>query len=106
MKLVLRLLVAAGLLVDAYVHLHLADQYDAVKTSSLSQGDLFRVEGIAALLAAVAVLVFRRWVTDLVALVIAAGGVAAVVLTRYVDVGAFGPVPSMYEPTWYAEKTL
>jgi hypothetical protein len=29
------------------------------------------------------------------------------VLYRYVDVGAFGPVPNMYDPFWApAEKTL
>ena len=39
------------------------------------------------------------------AFVIAAGGVAAVLLYRYVDVGAFGPLPDMYDPTWYLEKT-
>jgi hypothetical protein len=27
-----------------------------------------------------------------------------VLLYRYVDVGAIGPVPNMYEPVWYAEK--
>jgi hypothetical protein len=106
MKLALRLLVAAGLLVDAYLHLHLASQYDPVKTSSLSQGDLFRVEAVAALLAGGLVLALRRRLGDLAALAVAAGGVAVVLLYRYVDVGAIGPIPPMYEPVWYGEKSL
>jgi hypothetical protein len=29
---------------------------------------------------------------------------AAIVLYRYVDVGAFGPFPDMYEPIWSSDK--
>jgi hypothetical protein len=29
-----------------------------------------------------------------------------VLLYRYVDVPALGPIPSMYEPLWFPEKTL
>lgn len=42
----------------------------------------------------------------LVAGVVGFGGLAAVLLYRYVAVPGFGPVPGMYEPAWYAEKTL
>ena len=71
----------------------------------LSQGQLFRIEAGLALAALVLVLLIpRRW-TAAIAFLVAAGGVAAVVLYRYVDVGAFGPLPNMYEPSWYAEKT-
>jgi hypothetical protein len=31
--------------------------------------------------------------------------VGAVLLYRYVDVGAIGPVPNMYEPVWFTLKT-
>ena len=106
MKLALRILVAAGLVVDAYIHLDLAGQYDAVTSGSISQGDLFRVEAAAAALAALLVVALRRRVTDLFALSVALGGVVAVLLYRYVEVGPIGPLPSMYEPVWYAEKTL
>jgi hypothetical protein len=27
------------------------------------------------------------------------------VLYRYVDVGSIGPIPNMYEPAWFGEKT-
>ena len=103
-RLVLRLLVAVGLAVDAYVHLDLASAYDA-SSARISQGTLFRVEGVAAAVAAVLVIAVRRWITDLVAFLVAAGGFAAVVIYRYVDVG-FGPFPDMYEPIWYTEKTV
>jgi len=39
-------------------------------------------------------------------LLIAAGGVGAVLLYAYIDVGGFGPLPNMYEPIWYPEKTI
>jgi len=106
MKLTLRVLVAVALLVDAYIHLDLAGQYDPVTSGTISQGDLFRIEAAAAALAAVLVLALRRRVTDLFALSVALGGVVAVVLYRYVEVGPIGPLPSMYEPVWYAEKAL
>jgi hypothetical protein len=104
-RVTLTLVVVAGLAVDAYVHIDLASTYDGVKSSVLSQGDLFRAEAVLAMLAAVALLVRPRRYTALFALVVAAGGVAAVLIYRYVDVGAFGPVPNMYEPVWYLEKT-
>jgi membrane protein required for beta-lactamase induction len=104
-RLVLRLIVAAGLAVDAYVHFDLASDYDG-GSAQITQGTLFRIEAIAAVVAAVLVIAFRRWITDLFAFLVAIAGFAAVVLYRYVDVGAFGPFGNMYEPTWYAEKTL
>ena len=106
MKLALRAIVAAGLLVDAYIHFDLASQYDPITSGTISQGNLFRVEAVAALLAAVLVVAVRRRATDLLALSVAAGGVVAVLLYRYVDVGPIGPLPSMYEPIWYAEKSI
>jgi hypothetical protein len=104
-RVALTVIVVLGLAVDAYVHLHLASDYDAVKTSTLSQGDLFRAEGIVAILAGVALIVRSRRYTAAIAFLVAAGGLAAVLVYRYVDIKGFGPIPSMYEPVWYAEKT-
>ncbi len=101
----LRALVVAGLAVDAYVHLHLAGSYDA-NTAAISQGALFRVEAVAAVAAALLVLVTRGWPGLLVAFLVAAGGVGAVLLYQYVDLGALGPFPDMYEPVTYPEKTF
>jgi hypothetical protein len=103
---VLTVIVAAGLAIDAYVHLDLASTYDVVKTSTLSQGDLFRVEAALAIVAGVALLVRPRRYTAWFAFLVSAGGVAAVLVYRWVDVGKVGPLPNMYEPYWYGEKTL
>ena len=97
---------AAGLAIDAYVHFDLASAYAGVKSSTLSQGDLFRVEGSAAAVAAAALLLRPRRYTAAFAFLVAAAGTAAVLVYRYVDVGAFGPFPDMYEPLWYGKKTL
>jgi hypothetical protein len=102
----LTLIVVAGLAVDAYVHFDLASAYSGVKTSSLNQGELFRLEGALAVIAAVALLIRPRRYTAAFAFLVSAGGTAAVVVYRYVNVGGFGPVPNMYDPIWYGEKTL
>lgn len=103
-QLVLRLLVAAGLAIDAYVHADLAPAYDGVR-AAISQGDLFRIEAGAAAGAALIVLVAARRTGFGLALAVAAGGLGALLLYRYVDVGRIGPVPNMYEPSWFPEKT-
>ncbi|MFF0510197.1 hypothetical protein [Streptomyces sp. Tu 4128] len=98
-----RVLAAAGLAVDAYLHAHLADRYDAI-TSTISQGTLFRLEAALAALAALLVLVWRRPLGDLFAAAVAVGGLALLLVYRYLDVGELGPIPDMYEPVWYGEK--
>jgi hypothetical protein len=104
---VLIVLVVAGLAVDAYVHLDLASAFKNNKTSTLSEADLFRAEAIAAIVAAVALLLRPRRVTAALAFLVAAAGTIAVVVYRYVDVGAFGPFPNMYDPYWEpTEKTV
>ncbi len=102
----LAVVAAAGLAVDAWVHFDLASAYDGVKSSTLTQGDLFRAEGIGATIAAVAVLVRPRRYTAAFAFLVAAAGTAAVLVYAYVDVGAFGPFPNMYDPIWFTEKTI
>jgi hypothetical protein len=42
----------------------------------------------------------------LIAFLVRAGGFAAVLLYQYVNVGALGPLPNMYDPVHYPEKTL
>ncbi|NMM25243.1 MAG: hypothetical protein HHJ11_17510 [Phycicoccus sp.] len=103
------LVVAAGLGVDAYVHWHLAPGFDGVTGTAspqISQGQLFRVETVLALIAMVLVVVTRRRLAAMVALLIAAGGLGAVLLFAYVDVGGWGPLPKMYDPFWYPEKII
>jgi hypothetical protein len=96
----LAVVVVAGLAVDAYVHLDLASAFENVKTSTLSEADLFRVEAVGAIVAAIALVVRPRRYTAAFAFLVAAAGTAAVVIYRYVDVGAFGPFPNMYDPFW------
>ena len=100
----LRLVAAGGLAVDARVHLKLAVAYDAIKSSTISQGDLFRIEAGMAIAAAVLILLVPKKITSLFAAAVAGGGLAALVVYRYFDVGAIGPLPPMYEPVWYPDK--
>ncbi|AOP49167.1 hypothetical protein [Streptomyces lydicus] len=102
---VARLLAAAGLALDAYVHARLAGQYDAI-TATISQGTLFRVEAALAALAALLVLLVRRPAADAFGFLVAAGGLALLLLYTYVDVGPLGPLPDMYEPFLTGDKQL
>jgi hypothetical protein len=103
----LRVITAAALAVDAFVHVDLAGRYDANQgTGPLSQGDLFRIEAVVSGLAAVALIISGRWLVWLVAWLVAASAVGAVLLYRYHDPGALGPLPDMYEPLWFREKSV
>lgn len=102
----LRLATAGGLAIDAYVHADLAARYDANSDAAISQGDLFRIEaGVSALLALGLILVANRVIWS-AALFVAASALGAVLLYAHSDVGRLGPLPDMYEPIWYPEKTL
>ena len=103
---VLGAVAAAALATDAYVHFRDAGYYTAVTTSVLSQATLFRVQ--AALAAALALALLARpsrlwWAAGFL---VAASAFGAVLLYRYVDVGALGPIPNMYEPTWVSPGKL
>lgn len=102
----LTLITVAGLVVDAFVHFHLAPAYSNIRSSVLSQGDLFRAEATVAAIAAAAVLLRPRRYTAGFAFLVAVAGTAAVLVYAYVDVGALGPVPDMYDPPWFGEKML
>jgi hypothetical protein len=91
---------AVALGIDAYVHARDAAFYDAVRTSVISQGTLFRLEAGVAALIAVALLIRPSRFWWAAALVVAVSAFGAVMLYRYVDVGRLGPLPNMYEPTW------
>ncbi len=95
-----------GLAVDAYTHFDLASLYAFNKTSVVSESTLFRVEAVLAILVGIAVLIRPNVFTAGAAFLVAAGGLALLVLYRYVDVGKIGPIPNMYEPIWFKEKTI
>lgn len=103
---VLIAMTVVGLGIDAYVHLHIASSYHLVRTSWLSQTELFRFESALAIVAAIWLLVRPNLVSAVVACLVGAGGVAAVSFYYYVDPGQLGPIPDMYEPVWYSDKTL
>jgi hypothetical protein len=101
----LRVGTAAALGIDAAVHTYLAPAYDPVK-ATVSQGQLFRVEAGLAIVAGLLVLIRPRPSSWIAALLVSAGGLAAVLLYRYVDVGPLGPLPDMYENTWQVPGKL
>lgn len=106
MEILLRVLVAAGLVVDAVVHWRFAPDMAGGNPSGTIPGDtLFRAQAIAAIIAAVLVLVWaRRW-TYAVAFLVAASAIGALLLYYFTDPGRLGPIPPMHDPAWYGEKT-
>lgn len=105
-NLLLRVLVAACLLVDAVVHLRLASNYQLAQPQGIGQGNLFRLESLVAVLAALYVLARGTRAAFLTAAGVGLSAFVAVMLYRYVQVPALGPLPSMYEPVWFFQKTL
>lgn len=105
--LVVRALVVAGLAVDAYIHITLAPQRPpAPPGGGLSQVVLFYTQGAVAVVAALLVLLTgARW-AYVVAFLVAASALGAILLYRYVNVGALGPLPNMYEPLWTTTKIV
>jgi hypothetical protein len=102
-RVIIRVVVAVGLGYDACVHLDLAAYFDANRALT-SQGMLFRVEAVTAVLVALLVLVSRYRAVALFAVVIAGSALGAVLLYRYVDLRGLGLLPDMYGRSWYPEK--
>ena len=95
---VLRVLAAIALGFSAYVHLHLASRFGFPGT--ISGTTVFRIQGVVAAALAVALLVSgNKWVW-VAAAVVGLASFTAVMLYRYVNVGAIGPLPNMYDSTW------
>lgn len=102
----LSLLVASGLIVDAVVHLRLAPGYQLADPTGIGQGNLFRIEAVVALVAAAYLLLRGSRLAFLIAALVGLSAFLAVVTTRYLEIPAIGPLPSMYEPIWFFQKTL
>lgn len=102
-----RITTALALLVNAYIHFLLATPFDALVGTLVSQGTLFRIQGVVNILAAILILVIHRWRAGLTAAAIAAGGLALLVASVYVplDLTALG-LPLIYEPVWYPDKVV
>ena len=98
--------VVIGLAADAYVHLALANDYDLVKSPTLTQGDLFRAESSLAILAGLLLLIWPRVWSTVIAFLVSAGGFVLVLVYQFVDVGKIGFLPDMYDPTMSGQKAL
>ena len=105
-RFVLTLLAAAGLAIDAYVHLDLAGNYAPIRTSTLSQAELFRAEAVVSILAGLLILLRPRRYSAAIGALVAGSALLVLLLYRYYDIGQLGPIPDMYEPVWFGEKTF
>jgi hypothetical protein len=101
----LRLLGAGALAISSYVHLHGAHFYSTLG-NTITQADLFYAQGAVAAAVALLVLVTGHRYAWAAVLLVGAGSFAAVMLYRYVNVGAIGPIPNMYEPSWQTSDKL
>lgn len=106
MLMVLRILIVIGLAVDAYVHFVLAPNYQLAYPDGMGGGTLFRIQAVVAVLAAIYVLVRGSRLSYAVAAVVAFSAFAAVVLSTFIQLPQVGPIPAMYEPLWFFEKSL
>jgi hypothetical protein len=88
------------------VHLDLASGYQLGAPGGIGEGNLFRIEAAVAILVGLYVLIRGSRPAYAAAVVVAGSAFIAVLLYRYVDIPAIGPLPSMYEPVWFFEKTL
>lgn len=103
---VVRILVAVALAVDAYVHFTLAGAMQLAAPEGIGGAALFRIQGGAAAVAALLVLVAGSRLAYAVAVLVALSALGPVLLYSFVNVPAVGPIPSMYDPTWYPLKVL
>lgn len=102
----LRVLVVAAMVIDAVVHWRLATGYGVAFPAGLGGDFIFRADAVVAVLVAVFLAVTGSRAAWAGAFVVLATAFVAVVLYRYVPVPQLGPIPSMYEPAWFPEKTL
>lgn len=105
-ELAVRIGLVVALVIDAVVHIRLASNYQLAAPGGIGGGTLFRLQAAAAVAAAIYLLIRGSRVAYAVAGLVALSAFVAVVLYRYVDVPAIGPIPPMYEPFWYFEKSL
>ena len=96
--LILRGLSVAALGISSYVHIHLADNYPYIGTISGTQ--MFYAQGITAAVIALALLITGHRLVWVAAAALGIASFAAVMLYRYTDLGAIGPLPNMHDPTW------
>ncbi len=92
--------------VDAVLHVRLAPRFAFGYPEGINGGNVFRVTAAAAVVAAVLLLVRTGVATFLLAAAVLGSALVALVLYTYVDVPQLGPIPSIYDPVWYRDKTV
>jgi hypothetical protein len=104
---IIALVVIVGLAIDAYEHFAIASwfSFHTVK-GGLSESTLFRAQAVVSIVFGVLLLIWRNRTTYLLAFLVLASAVGALLLYGYVNVGAIGPLPNMYDPVWYSQKTI
>lgn len=102
----LRILVALGLAVDAYVHFVLAPNYQFAYPDGIGGGNLFRIQAALAVVVAIYVLVRGSKLSFALAALVALSAFASVVLSTFIQLPQVGPIPAMYEPIWFFEKSV
>ncbi|WP_051441557.1 hypothetical protein, partial [Arthrobacter sp. H14] len=85
---VLRIVIAATLAVDAIIHLQLAANYQLAAPAGIGQGNLFRIQAVSAILAGLYVLIRGSRASYVAAALVALAAFAAVMLYRYLDIPA------------------
>lgn len=100
----LRVLAAVALAVDALVHARLAPGYQSAAPEGFGEGNLFLAEAAAAVVVGLYVLIRGSRPAWILALLTAAGGLAVLLLYRYIDVPAFGPSPPCMNPSGSSTK--
>lgn len=102
-----RLWTAIALVVNAIIHFQLAAPFDAIVGTLVSQGTLFRIQGVVDIAAAILILVLPRWWTAALAAVVAVGGLALLVISVIVPLDLqFIGFPVIFEPVWYSDKVI
>ncbi|WP_258069852.1 hypothetical protein [Arthrobacter sp. SX1312] len=91
---------------SAVIHFQLAAGFQQAAPAGIGGGNLFRIQGAVAVLAALYVLVRGTQPSFLLAAGVALASLVAVIAYRYIQIPAIGPIPSMYEPVWYTAKTI
>jgi len=104
--LILRILIAGALIASAVIHFQLAAGFQQAAPGGVGGGTLFRLQGGAAGLAGLFVLIKGTRPSYRLATVVALASLVAVLAYRYIQIPAIGPIPSMYEPVWYTTKTI
>jgi hypothetical protein len=98
-----RLIAVVGLGIDAYVHLGLASTYSEAR-APVNEGILFRAEAVLAILTALALVLCARRLSFVLCFAVSVSALTLMLISRYVDLGPFGPFANLYDPVWFPEK--